>query len=101
MTPVGSLKAPNQNMQRRSLQNTNNSAYSLFKEERFIISDSDRHRDYYIKISEPTSMRHTTIDSTYKKKYQRIYFHSDMLDPKDILISFGVITNNKNDNHPT
>ena len=101
MEPVGILKAPNQNKQIRSLRKTNNSAYSQFEEERFIISDSERHRDYCIKTSEPTSMRLPKINSTYQKLYQRTYLHSEMLDPKDILISFGVITNNKNENHPT
>ena len=101
MAPVGSLKAPNQNMQRRSLQKTNNSAYSLYEEEMLIISVSDRDRDFCIKISESTRIQHPTKDSIYKKIYQRTYLHSEILDPKDILISFGVITNNKNDNHPT
>jgi len=101
MASVLTLKAPNQTKQRRSLLKICNSGDALYNENGLIICVQDMYWDYHVKIFEPTRMQHLTIDSKYQIIYQQTYLHSEMLDPNYILISFGVITNNKNDNHPT
>jgi len=105
MSKKPKLEATKQNMQRSSSQpkmsNSDDEFYALYGEKGLKIGNQDIERDYHVKIFEPTRMQHPTMDSTYQKIYQRTYLHSEMLDPKDILISFGVISNNKNDNHPT
>jgi hypothetical protein len=99
------LEASKHNMQRSSSQSkiciSDDEFYAPYSEFELKIDYQDIQRVYHIKIYEPTRMQHTTIDSTYRKIYQRTYLHSEMLDPKENLIFFAGITNNKNDNHPT
>ena len=64
--------------------------YALYDEEGFMIGDKDRHRDYHVKMIEPSTMEHAKIIvSVYEEIYKGTYPYLEMLDPNYILKSFS------------
>ena len=71
--------------------NSVNEFYALYDEDGFMIGDQDRHRDYHVKIIEPTTMQHAKIVvSIYQKIYKGTYPYLEMLDPLDEMGYFPI-----------
>ena len=92
MASVTKLKAPKQNLQRRThpkMCNSIDEFYAIYDEDGFMIGDQDRHRDYHVKMIVPKTLEDAEIIvSIYEQIYHGTYPYREMLDSSYIKKSF-------------